>query len=80
MEFPSGRWYNHTIRKKDQWVQDNSVNWTQYRIILEKNNTLKHAGVNEYGDHGRIVRRFFKHPDCVNAYQNYFCWINFPRW
>mmetsp|Transcript_9687 Transcript_9687/g.14449 ORF Transcript_9687/g.14449 Transcript_9687/m.14449 type:complete len:172 (+) Transcript_9687:304-819(+) len=46
---------------------------------VETNSTLKHAGVNEYGDHGRVARRFFKHPDCVNAYQNYFCWINFPR-
>ena len=35
--------------------------------------------MNEYGDPVVIRRRFHHHPDCVNAFLNLFCWINFPR-
>jgi hypothetical protein len=41
---------------------------------------LKRLGVNEYGDPGRVKKRFHKHGECQNAFINYFCWINFPRW
>jgi hypothetical protein len=49
------------------------------RIALERNKTLRKAGVNEYGDKGKIRRRFYKKPDCRNAFKNYMCWLNFPR-
>jgi hypothetical protein len=26
-----------------------------------------------------VKRRFYKRPDCANAFKNLFCWINFPR-
>jgi hypothetical protein len=51
----------------------------QQRILLEKNITLRKSNKNEYGDVGKIKRRFNKRPDCVNAYKNLFCWMNFPR-
>ena len=50
-----------------------------YRMSLETNRTLKRAKKNEYGDIGVIKRRFYKKPDCRNAFKSYFCWINFPR-
>lgn len=78
-EFQRGRWFNHTTLKKDEWVQYNVHRHVKDRIKLERNSSLKKKGVNEYGDSGRIRRRFFKHHDCVNAYKNYFCWVNFPR-
>ena len=49
------------------------------RIALERNKSLRSKGVNEYGDPVAIKKRMYKHPDCVNAFRNLFCWINFPR-
>jgi hypothetical protein len=46
---------------------------------LERNDSLRSRGVNEHGDPVVIRKRFWHHPDCKNAYRNYFCWINFPR-
>jgi hypothetical protein len=78
-EFPEGRWFNHTVYNKDKWILENYVAFTQERIALERNRTLRRQGVNEYGDLGKIKRRFSKRPDCQNAYKNLFCWLNFPR-
>ena len=50
-----------------------------YRIGLETNKTLAKAGTNEYGDPGRIRKRFYKKPECRLAFRNYMCWANFPR-
>lgn len=46
---------------------------------MERNKTLSRKNQNEYGDSGKITRRFYKKPDCQNAYRNLFCWLNFPR-
>jgi hypothetical protein len=78
-EFYNGRWTNHTISKKDRWVMDNFNLFVQERIALERNKTLRKMGKNEYGDIGKIIRRFNKRPDCQNAYKNLFCYLNFPR-
>lgn len=37
------------------------------------------TGIDEYGDKGVIAQRFYKNPDCKNAYKNFMCWSNFPR-
>lgn len=74
-----GRWTNHTILKKDQWVMENYFNFVESRIEIETNRTLKRQGKNEYGDSGRVIKRFHKNKDCQNSYKNYFCFINFPR-
>ncbi len=50
-----------------------------YRRGLEVNKTLKALAINEYGDSGRIIKRFYKKMDCMEAYRAYFCWINFLR-
>ncbi len=78
-EFPEGRWFNHTVYNKDKWIYESYLTFTRYRIKLETNVTLRRQGINEYGDTGKIRRRFSKRPDCMNAYKNLFCWMNFPR-
>lgn len=81
--FPPGRWSNHTILTKDQWVQKSCSDHISKREKLENDKNLQHDGVNEYGDAGRIKKRFTQPgspgQDCKNAFTNYFCWINFPR-
>ena len=49
------------------------------RIELEKNDSLRAKGVDQYGDPVVIRKRFWHLPDCRNAYRSYICWINFPR-
>lgn len=78
-EYPDGRWFNHTIQKKDAWVAEQYEIHVTEREILERNKTLRKARINEYGDEGKIEERFYKSSDCQFAYRNYFCWINFPR-
>mmetsp|Transcript_16283 Transcript_16283/g.27509 ORF Transcript_16283/g.27509 Transcript_16283/m.27509 type:complete len:269 (-) Transcript_16283:27-833(-) len=78
-EFPLGRWFNHTITKKDDYIREKAETHIAERTALEKNRTLKRARENEYGDKGRIPTRFKRKPDCRRAFRNLFCWINFPR-
>lgn len=78
-EFEKGRWFTHTHQKKDAWVHENANNHIRERIKLERNESLRSKGVNEFGDPVTIKKRMYKHPDCVNAFRNLFCWINFPR-
>jgi len=78
-EYPLGRWFNHTITKKDEYVGSSAEQHFSERIAIEQNRTLRRSGVNEFGDEGKTIRRFYKMPDCRNAFKNYFCWANFPR-
>lgn len=78
-EFPLGRWFNHTTLTKDTWVHDTSGSFIRERMELERNKTLRKARTNEFGDDGKIRRRFYKKKDCKNAFRNLFCWLNFPR-
>jgi hypothetical protein len=78
-EFPQGRWTNHTSDLKDKWLGNAFYTFVAERIKIETNKALRRAGTNEYGDKGRIKSRFNNHKDCVNAYKNLFCWLNFPR-
>jgi hypothetical protein len=77
-EYPNGR-FNNSVKTKDKWVSSSCDGHIQSRISLERNKTLKQQNKNEFGDLGSIKRRFYKKPDCQQAYKNYFCWINFPR-
>lgn len=78
-EYPNGRWTNHSVSTKDAWVQAVTLQHIAQRMALERDSTLKSKRQNEYGDAGTIKRRFYKRPDCQNAFKNLFCWINFPR-
>lgn len=78
-EYPQGKWYNHTVYEKDQWVMRRTREVIQHRIKVETNQTLIRKGIDEYGDKGVIAQRFYKNPDCKNAYKNFMCWSNFPR-
>lgn len=73
-EFPEGRWFNHTILAKDTWVHDTSGSFIRARMDLERDKTLRQKRENEFGDDGKIRRRFYKKPDCKNAFRNLFCW------
>jgi hypothetical protein len=69
--YPIGRWYNFTILQKDEWVRNMVRGNINYRIDLEtteNNKTLED-----------MTPRFFKMPDCKQAYVKYMCWINFPK-
>lgn len=85
-EFPIGRWDNHTIYKKDDWVKANYYAHVRYREGIEKEyNYPEKATMNENGTeptyfpYVAVAVRFHQSPDCQEAYRNYFCWINFPR-
>lgn len=78
-EFPLGRWFNNTVRAKDDWVSASVESHIRTRMGYEKNKTMKNLNKNEFGDTGHTRRRFRQRPDCQLAYRNYFCWINFPR-
>ena len=60
-----GRWFNHTVLKKDNWVRENADNWIAYRIKLELNKTLQSLGkmmlvLDDDHDGGDILI-FFEH-------------------
>lgn len=78
-EFPQGRWSNFTVQMKDGWVSAMYETHIYERVQLEINKTLKRARKDEYGEPHRITTRFHRKPDCMNAFKNMFCWINFPR-
>jgi hypothetical protein len=78
-EFPDGRWTNYSVLSKDTWIGEVAEKHIQARISLETNVTLRAKVQNEYGDKGKIVRRFSRRPDCVEAFRKLFCYINFPR-
>ena len=78
-EFPNGRWFNNTVRNKDDWIAGIVPKHIQQRIEYETDEAMMELNQNEYGDVGLTRRRFFERPDCQKAWKNYFCWINFPR-
>ena len=78
-EFPQGRWFNNTVRNKDEWIMESVTSHIAIRIGYETSKTMKDSNYNEFGDLGHTRRRFYKRPDCQLAYKNFFCWINFPR-
>ena len=49
------------------------------RVHIEKNETLQSQGVNEYGDPGKVEKRFWENKDCQSSFSAYMCYINFPR-
>jgi hypothetical protein len=73
-----GRW-NHSVTDKDVWVEASFNEHVQRQIGFEKNKTMARSGVDINGHKGAIHRRFWKRPNCQNAFKNLFCYINFPR-
>lgn len=43
-EYPEGRWFNHTVFMKDQWVMQQTKAVIDYRIKVETNQTLIRKG------------------------------------
>lgn len=78
-EYPIGRWTNHSIITKDNWVRSSCNQHIFTQIRAERNKTLAKRNTDQYGNPGRVRRRFYKKPDCQLAFKNLFCWLNFPR-
>lgn len=72
-------WFNHSTLTKDTWIEALYNQTITQRLAHEKNLSLVDNQVNEWGEDTEIVPRFLDNPDCVNAFKNYFCWMNFPR-
>lgn len=72
-------WYNHSALAKDKFVQQMYTKLLTQRLIYETNKTLHKRKTDEWGGPKAIVPRFVDNADCVNAFKNYFCWLNFPR-
>lgn len=72
-------WYNHSAITKDAWVEKLFNQTVTQQMIFEQDTDLQGDGTNEWGEPMEIVPRFTENPDCVNAFRNYFCWLNFPR-
>jgi len=70
---------NHTLAAKDAWVSSTHAGIIDARQRAEKNQTLRQLGTNENGIPGEVVERFFENEDCIGAYKNFICWLNFPR-
>lgn len=77
--FPEGRWNDHRVDKKDEWVSQTTEAKIFERRRIERNKTLINGGINEYGEEGSVIVRFYKNADCMNAFRAFSCYINFPR-
>jgi len=87
--YPFGRYSNHTVSAKDDWVRDNTNRIIQEQIALETAPITASSPLNEIslGADGGLhkskaeikARRFYQNPDCQDAFKRYMCWINFPR-
>ena len=84
--YPDGRFHEHTPRKKDKWVEDfigfflNDLQpWG--REAVERTFEKEAPGYDEYGRQDLEVAQRFTEPTgrCREAYEAYFCWVNFPR-
>jgi len=67
---------------KDKFIEQWFNRIIEERLRHETNRTLEEEGINEIGEGGWIVQRYHdqSEPDaCMNAFKNYFCWLNFPR-
>jgi len=53
-EFPLGRWFNNTVRAKDDWVSASVESHIRTRMGYEKNKTMKNLNKNEFGDTGKF--------------------------
>ncbi|GBG23797.1 Glyoxysomal processing protease, glyoxysomal [Hondaea fermentalgiana] len=82
------RWSEHSVRTKDAWVEETFQKEWGIRKTAETNLTLQELGVDENGDEGSVVMRFYAEGEedawnfmneCAQAYRNFFCWANFPR-
>jgi hypothetical protein len=70
---------NHTLLAKDSWASSTHATVVADRIRHELNETLRGLGTNELGIPGPVTERFNENEDCINAYKNFLCWLNFPR-
>jgi hypothetical protein len=73
---------NHTISKKDAWVQTMYEQIVEERVEVETDDDLLAAQLNEFGDPGIIMPRFTdedRFPNCLTSFKAYMCYINFPR-
>jgi hypothetical protein len=72
-------WFpNHTLAKKDMWAKEMYTQIVERRIRIERGDFPDNAQPWEAAD-GNAITRFRNNDDCLNAYKNFLCWLNFPR-
>jgi len=77
--YPEGRFHNHTVLKKDEWVYKTTHEIIQTRKHYEQSRKLEKKGMNDLNESTPIKKRFYRNPDCEDAFKAYMCYINFPR-
>ena len=53
------RWQNHTLRKKDEWVENSFTRVWDIRKTVELNEAMRESGIDEYGMKGKVIKRFY---------------------
>lgn len=72
-------WFpNHTLAKKDLWAKQMYTTVLERRIAIERGRFPEMPEPWEAAD-GNAITRFYNNEDCMNAYKNFLCWLNFPR-
>lgn len=61
--------YADITEHKDNWVAQKATAHITYREKVERNKTLIANARDEYGEAGTVTIRFYKQPDCANAYK-----------
>jgi len=76
LNYPLGRFTNHTVREKDRWIE-----MTVKRIIQQwTHQNLATSFRNDQQPLESITTtRFTNNLACQAAFTQYMCWINFPR-
>lgn len=75
---------NHTLSNKDAWVAATFLAVRARRLLVEAG-TLPpdwqpwEGGLKPKDPTPEGSRRFSRSPDCIQAYRNFLCWMNFPR-
>lgn len=73
-------WFpNHTLLAKDAWVENTYHSVVQRRIAVESGSVRARDGEPWEGIGADVVQRFKSNDDCMSAYRNFVCWLNFPR-
>lgn len=79
LNWPTGRWGDHTVQTKDEWIAAKAWEHVDRMVGYEKNKTMAKSGKDINGHVGLVTQRFYKRPDCREAFFNLFCYMNFPR-
>ena len=55
---------DHTVANKDRWIKNTFNRTVEQRMLHETNETLKDLGINELGEEGEVVQRYYENEGC----------------